>query len=78
MEATALYWRAVTFSFRFSSIAGIKILAPVDVSVIAFSSDVFDIFLLAEHMSKRHWHLSPLQFPSGFVNLWILHTVTFS
>lgn len=46
-------------------IPGIKILSPVDVSVIAFNSDVYNIYSLMEEMSKKKWLLSSLQFPSG-------------
>ena len=46
-------------------IPGLKIMAPVDVSVIAFTSDDFDVFLLSAQLTEMKWHLTTLQFPSG-------------
>jgi len=50
---------------KIAAIPGIQIMAPVDVSVIAFTSDYFDIFMMSTELGERHWHLNPLQFPSG-------------
>lgn len=46
-------------------IEGIKIMSPVDVSVIGFTSDYFDVFIMSAEMTKKNWHLTTLQFPSG-------------
>ena len=54
------------FTFpRISKIPGLYLLADVDVSVIAFASNDFDIFLMSDDLAKKGWHLNPLQFPSG-------------
>lgn len=60
---------------KISKIRGIKIIAQPEVSVIAFTSNIFDIFLMSEELSHRHWHLSPLQFPSGIhITVTMQHT----
>ena len=57
----------IIFLFSLSNTEGIKLMSPVDVSVIGFTSEDFDVFLLSAEMTKRDWHLSTLQFPSGYV-----------
>lgn len=49
-------------------IKGIYVLGKPEVSVVAFGSKDFDIYRLADALSKRHWHLNSLQFPSRFVS----------
>ncbi|XP_064458338.1 sphingosine-1-phosphate lyase-like [Ornithodoros turicata] len=49
-----------------SGIEGLKILGQPDVSVIAYGSDIFDIFRLNDALTHRGWCLNTLQFPSGF------------
>ncbi|XP_065654329.1 sphingosine-1-phosphate lyase 1 isoform X2 [Hydra vulgaris] len=50
---------------RIERIPGIKLMSAVDVSVVSFTSDIFDIFLMSNELKKKKWHLNPLQFPSG-------------
>jgi len=51
--------------FRIAKLPGLRLLAEVDVSVVAFTSDVYDVFLMSDELAKKGWHLNPLQFPSG-------------
>lgn len=37
----------------------------LQVTVVAFTSDKVNVFELNSRLGKRHWHLNPLQFPSG-------------
>ncbi|XP_020612836.1 sphingosine-1-phosphate lyase 1-like [Orbicella faveolata] len=46
-------------------IKGIYVLGKPEVSVVAFGSKDFDIYRLADALTKRHWHLNSLQFPSS-------------
>lgn len=46
-------------------IKGIYVLGKPEVSVVAFGSKEFDIYRLADALTKRHWHLNSLQFPSS-------------
>lgn len=50
---------------RIAGIPGIRLMANVDVCIVSFTSDVFDIFLMSDDLAKKGWHLNPLQFPSG-------------
>jgi len=50
---------------RVSKIPGLYLLANVDVCIVAFASNDFDIFLMSDDLAKKGWHLNPLQFPSG-------------
>ena len=45
------------------AIPGLKILSNPDISVMAIASDEFDVYLLADEMSVRGWHLDRQQFP---------------
>jgi glutamate/tyrosine decarboxylase-like PLP-dependent enzyme len=45
------------------SIDGIEILGDPDMSVIAFTSDVFDVFELADALDEQGWHLDRQQLP---------------
>jgi len=50
---------------RICKVPGLRLLSEVEVCVVSFTSDVFDIFLMSDDLAKRGWHLNPLQFPSG-------------
>jgi sphinganine-1-phosphate aldolase len=45
------------------AIEGVEILGEPDMSVIAFRSDTFDVFELADAMDARGWHLDRQQMP---------------
>eukprot|EP00755_Sulcionema_specki_P005538 Sspe_Gene.33022::Locus_16158_Transcript_2_2_Confidence_0.667_Length_1993::g.33022::m.33022/K01634/SGPL1, DPL1; sphinganine-1-phosphate aldolase len=45
---------------------GLTIIGEPLVSVIAFTSDRFDVFRLFQLMTERHWDLNNLQYPSSF------------
>uniref|UniRef100_A0A6G1SL38 sphinganine-1-phosphate aldolase n=1 Tax=Aceria tosichella TaxID=561515 RepID=A0A6G1SL38_9ACAR len=49
-----------------STVEGLKILGNPLVSVLAFSSDKFDIYALNGRLKERGWNLNALQFPSAF------------
>jgi sphinganine-1-phosphate aldolase len=49
-----------------SNVEGLKILGNPLVSVLAFSSDRFDIYALNGRLKERGWNLNALQFPSAF------------
>lgn len=49
-----------------ANVEGLNILGDPQVSVLAFSSDKFDIFLLNARLKERGWNLNVLQFPSAF------------
>lgn len=40
-----------------------------DVSVVALGSDKFNIYILADQMTKRGWNLNSLQYPARFVGI---------
>lgn len=44
-------------------IPGLKILSNPDISVMAIASDDLDVYLVADEMSMRGWHLDRQQFP---------------
>lgn len=46
---------------------GIFVFGKPDVSVVALGSDKFNIYLLADQMTKRGWNLNSLQYPSRCV-----------
>ncbi|OQR78884.1 sphingosine-1-phosphate lyase-like [Tropilaelaps mercedesae] len=43
----------------------LRLLGEPEVSVVAFTSDTINIFEVNSRLTARHWHLNPLQFPSG-------------
>jgi len=47
------------------SIKGLKLMGEPQLSVIAWTSETFDIMALRHLMKERDWHLIPLQFPSA-------------
>jgi len=49
-----------------STLEGLKILGNPKVSVLAFASDKFDIYVLNARLRDRGWNLNALQFPSAF------------
>lgn len=55
-----------TLAEGIEKIDGLKLLCPADVSVLAWTSDVFDINRMVEPLIKeRNWDLNVLQFPSS-------------
>eukprot|EP00112_Aurelia_sp_Birch-Aquarium-sp1_P009240 Seg2040.7 transcript_id=Seg2040.7/GoldUCD/mRNA.D3Y31 product="Sphingosine-1-phosphate lyase 1" protein_id=Seg2040.7/GoldUCD/D3Y31 len=46
-------------------IKGLIIYGSPQVSIVAFSSDQFDIFRLSTALVEKGWNLNPLQFPAG-------------
>eukprot|EP00667_Euglena_gracilis_P008291 EG_transcript_8395 len=46
-------------------IKGLRVLGRPQLSIIAFTSDDFDIYVMAERLEKCGWYLHPLQFPSA-------------
>ncbi|XP_003743455.1 sphingosine-1-phosphate lyase [Galendromus occidentalis] len=46
-------------------IKGLRVLGDPQATVIAFDSDIINIFEVNSRMGKLGWHLNPLQFPSG-------------
>jgi sphinganine-1-phosphate aldolase len=59
----------VTAARRLSSaiknIRGLKLYGNPELSVVAFGSDDFDIYLLGEQLTKKGWNLNSLQYPSS-------------
>ncbi len=45
------------------AIPGLKILSDPDISVMAIASDELDVYLVADEMAVRGWHLDRQQFP---------------
>ena len=48
-----------------AEIPGLYLIGKGEVSVVAFSSNEFNIYTLSSHMSKRGWNLSALQHPAA-------------
>lgn len=46
-------------------IKGIYVLGEPEVSIVAFASRDFDVYLLSDALTKRGWNLNSLQFPSS-------------
>lgn len=58
-----------------SAVEGLQVLGDPQVSVLAFSSDRFDIYSLNDRLKKLGWHLNALQFPSAFhICVTLMHT----
>lgn len=58
-----------------SAVQGLKVLGDPQVSVLAFSSDHFDIYTLNDRLKKLGWNLNALQFPSAFhLCVTLMHT----
>nr|CAG4634753.1 EOG090X051L [Alona affinis] len=56
-------------------IDGIRIMGKPDACIVAFDSPIFNIYMVSDFMSKKGWHLSPLQFPPGIhLTITYLHT----
>ena len=55
------------FLFRLRKIKGLIVYGEPEVSIVAFSSDTFDIFRLSTALVEKGWNLNPLQFPAGYV-----------
>jgi glutamate/tyrosine decarboxylase-like PLP-dependent enzyme len=50
---------------KIESLPGLRIIAKPDMSVISFTSDRDNIYLIGDEMTKRGWYLDRLQFPEG-------------
>jgi len=59
MEATAKVIAVI------NSIPGLHVISNPDMSLLAFTSDKFDIFHIADIMEERGWHLDRQQFPDS-------------
>ncbi|VDK51270.1 unnamed protein product [Anisakis simplex] len=46
-------------------IPGLRLLGSPDVSVVAFESDIVNIYAIGDQMSERGWHLNLIQNPPG-------------
>lgn len=58
-----------------STVEGLIVLGDPQVSVLAFSSDRFDIYILNDRLKKLGWNLNALQFPSAFhLCVTLMHT----
>ena len=55
----------INFYHRILKIDGIYVMGEPEISIVAFSSDVFEIYNLSDLMTKRGWNLNSLQFPSA-------------
>jgi len=53
-------------AYRLRKLNGIKIMGKPLMSVVAFTSDKFDIYQLSENLNKRGWSLNNLQFPARY------------
>lgn len=51
--------------FSLEQIEGITVMGNPEVSVVAFTSYVFNIYSLCDRMTKLGWSLNALQFPSA-------------
>jgi len=47
------------------AIDGVRVVGDPQVSVVAITSDDFNIYSLSEQMRKRGWNLNALQFPAS-------------
>ena len=59
-------------AFRLEEIEGIKMLGSSDTSVVAFTSDVFNIYSLSDRMNKMGWNLNTLQSPAAYARCFFL------
>lgn len=67
MSATDIIIKTTKWIKReLSCVDGLKILGDPRVSVLSFSSDIFDIYILNARLKERGWNLNALQFPSAF------------
>ena len=48
-----------------NSIPGLKVISNPDMSLLAFTSDSNDIFIIADMMEEKGWHLDRQQFPDS-------------
>jgi glutamate/tyrosine decarboxylase-like PLP-dependent enzyme len=55
-----------------NSIPGLHVISNPDMSLLAFTSDTFDIFNIADNMEEKGWHLDRQQFPDS-LHLTISH-----
>lgn len=62
----AIVQLARDFKAKCSSIEGLKVIGDPLMSVLAFTSDRFNILQMSENLSKRGWNLNTLQYPAGF------------
>lgn len=60
---------------RINAIDELYVIGEPGAMVVAFASDVINVYSLGDAMNKRKWHLSPLQYPSGLhLALTAVHT----
>lgn len=64
------------FIEKVRNIEGLYILGNPELSVVAISSDDFNIFMLSDELNHRGWNLNALQFPSAFhICFTLMHTL---
>lgn len=65
-----------SFIKQVEEIEGVYILGKPELSVVAISSDDFNIFMLSDRLTHRGWSLNALQFPSAFhICFTLMHTL---
>jgi sphinganine-1-phosphate aldolase len=58
--------------YRIEEIPELFIIGRPDMTIVAFGSNVVDIFEVNDVMSSKGWHLNALQRPNGFVFIFTL------
>lgn len=61
---TAQRWLKIYGLCRIEEIPGLFVIGKPDMTVVAFGSDVVDIFEVNDIMSSKGWHLNALQRPN--------------
>ncbi|GAA4687625.1 pyridoxal phosphate-dependent decarboxylase family protein [Phytohabitans rumicis] len=76
LALAARTWEAVRgLAAAVSAVDGLRLVAPPESTVVCFTSDVLDIFVLADELAARGWHTQP-QFAYGELPASIHLTVT--
>jgi uncharacterized membrane protein len=57
---------ALLFSYRISEIADLYIVGKPDMTLVAFASNVVDIFKVNDAMTEKGWSLNALQKPNRY------------
>lgn len=66
VEATKkIVTTAKKITTELKKIEGIKVFGEPEVSVVAFGSDVFDIYRVGSELTKKGWNLNSLQYPAS-------------
>lgn len=60
--------------YRIEEIPELFIIGKPDMTIVAFGSNVVDIFEINDVMSSKGWHLNALQRPNRFVFIFTLLT----